>query len=76
MQMRAFLRRSRGHGRSRETIRQLGNVGQAGSVSARPAGSGNHKIVAGNFALEIDLAANPPDGGVKRKESFDQALQK
>src|SRR3569833_372141 len=44
-------------------------------VNKRIAGDGNRNIVAAVFALQTDVARNPPDGGMGEERRFSEALQ-
>ena len=47
---------------------------EAGRVCPGGAGCRNRHFVAGHFALEIQLAAEPPHRGMEEQDGFDDAL--
>jgi hypothetical protein len=51
------------------------NTREAGRVGSRTSGGGDHQVIAGDFALQVDASGDPAYHRMQREEGFDDALR-
>jgi hypothetical protein len=62
------------HQRAADTAGQLDHARKTCGVRPRLSGSLDHKVVASNFALQIDLSGDPMHNWMQGEYRFEQAL--
>ena len=66
-QVRTVFGRGRRHQRRAQPAAQFDNPREAGGIRLRTARGCNHQVVAGDLALQVDLAGDPSHDGMERK---------
>jgi hypothetical protein len=66
--------RTRGNRQYANPARRLDNAREACRILSRIAGGGDHKIVTGNLAFQVDIRGNPPDHRMQCEQSLYRSL--